>query len=290
MRHFRTTTSMKKTWAPAALLPAALLLVPAGGVLSGCYATKKVAQKATEVAADALIPVSQENELGAQFSKEVEAEAKLHPDKDVQDYIKGLGNAIVRAAKARGEVPDGIKFTFKVIDDDNTVNAFALPGGYIYFYTGLLKMADNEAEVIGVMGHEVAHVTERHIAQRLVQTYGLQAVVAMAGGENADLLTQLATNVAAQGLILKYSRDHERDADTHGLPLVIDAGYDPNGFVSFFEKLKAMGGPNNDLLVILQSHPHPEERLESAKRYISIQPNLPTKTNKDRLDAIKAKM
>ena len=197
---------------------------------------------------------------------------------------------MVKAAKARGEIPDGIKFTFKVIDDDETVNAFALPGGYIYFYTGLMKAADNEAEIVGVMGHEVAHVTQRHIAQRLVQTYGVQAVVSMAGGENADLLTQLATSVAAQGLLLTYSRDHERDADNHGLPFVIGAGYDPNGFVTFFEKLAAMGGPNNALLTIFASHPHPEERLENAKRFISIQKDLPTKTAAERLAAIKTKL
>src|SRR5438132_833649 len=106
------------------------------------------------MAADLLLPVSEENKLGAQMAAEVKQ--KLHPSRELQDYVAKVGAKI--AAKAK-DAPRGIKFTYKVIDDDKTVNAFALPGGHIYVYTGLLKMAGDEAELAAVLGHETAHVT-----------------------------------------------------------------------------------------------------------------------------------
>ena len=133
-------------------------------------------------------------------------------------------------------MPGDININFHVVDDPNTVNAFAIPGGDIYIYSGLLLQADTESEVVGVLGHEVAHVTERHIAERLVQTYGIQTLASVALGNNPGMLTQMLAGVAAQGYVLKYGRDQESEADRTGLKYTIDAGYDPQGMVTFFQQ------------------------------------------------------
>lgn len=158
-------------------LAAALSL---GGGL-GCSTTSGPGGRMTAAAADVLVPVEQENQLGQQMAAEIQAEMTMHPDPEVQAYVANIGNRLVAAAQA--DVPSGITFRFHVVQDDATVNAFAIPGGDIYFYTGPMRLAENEAELAGVLGHEVAHVTNRHIAQRLVAQYGLQSIIAMALGQ-----------------------------------------------------------------------------------------------------------
>ena len=138
----------------------------------------------------------------------------------------------------------GITFKFQVIDDPDTVNAMALPGGWVYIYSGLLLVSDTEAEVAAVLGHEVAHVTRRHIAERLVTIYGIDALQQVVANQGGGALTSIISDVAANGYLLKYSRDHETDADLTGLTYLIRAGYDPNGFISFFKKLEGLLGLN----------------------------------------------
>ncbi|MCA9297764.1 MAG: M48 family metalloprotease, partial [Phycisphaerales bacterium] len=214
-----------------------------------------------DIAAALLVPISDENALGADFADQVEAEQNLHPDPQVQQWIQDLGQSVLRGVE---DVPEGITFTFQVIDDDETVNAFALPGGYIYFYTGLLLMADTEAEVAGVMGHEIAHVTQRHIAKRLVADFGYQTVVGMALGQEPGVFGSLVSNLLEAGGLITYGRGHESEADDVGIEYVIAAGYNPNGFVTFFEKLDAMQGGIN-LPEWLSTHPLPSSRIENAR-------------------------
>lgn len=223
---------------------------------------------ASERAADVLIPVEEENRLGQQMRAEIDAELTIHANKELQAYVKGLGTKAARAAGK--QTPQGITYDFVVVDDDKTVNAFAIPGGTIYIYTGLLKRAANEAEVMGVLGHEVAHVTNRHVAQRLVAIYGISAVASMALGESPSTLAQIVANVAANGFLLKYSRDAEREADRYGVAYSARAGYDPSGFITFFQKMES-GGP-----AFLASHPAPEERIENTRALIKKLNNPPT--------------
>lgn len=239
-------------------------------LLASCAMLQQVADGAGDVATDALLPVAEENKLGKQLSKEVEKELKLHPSDEVQKYVKALGAKVAKGAR---DVPEGIRFTFKVVDDDKSVNAFAMPGGYIYVYSGLLKRASDEAEVTAVLGHEVAHVTQRHVARRLIAMYGIDAVTKLALGEEPGLLGQIASNIVGTGVMLKYGRDQERDADAAGLPYTARAGWDPNGMVSFFEKLKKDEG--SPYLVILQSHPLPSERIANVKALIKAMKKVP---------------
>ncbi len=232
----------------------------AGGGLSW----QSVLNQAERLATDAALPVAKEKQLGKKLAKEVEKENKLHKSKELQEYVAKVGKKV--AAKAK-DTPKGISYTFKVIDDDESVNAFALPGGHIYVYTGLLKLASDEAELAGVLGHEVAHVSQRHIAERLMAQVGLEGLIGMATGKNSEGLTALAANLAGQGALLSFGRDQESDADVHGLPYAVAAGYDPMGFVRLFEKLKKGEGPG--FLVFLQSHPLPSERIDDAKAQIA---------------------
>mgnify|MGYP006284104433 CR=1 FL=1 len=250
----------------------------------GCQTTSGAAGKATGAAADVLLPPSDEEKLGDQFSADVEEELDLHPDPDVQAYIQKLGALAIKSAG--DDAPDEIEFEFKVVDDPQTVNAFAGPGGQIYFYSGLLLEADNTAEVLAVMCHEVAHVTERHIAERLVTMYGMEALASAALGRNPSLLAQIATTIGAQGFLLKYSRDQERQADSVGLQYMVDTPYDPNGFVTFFRKLEG-GTP---VPTFLSSHPSPTERVNNLQTAISKKSGLSTNLGIDEHQLIKKKL
>lgn len=232
-------------------------------------------------AADALVPVSEENKLGRQLSAEVEKKLKLHGDREVQQYVERVGRRI--AAKA-ADTPEGIKYTFRVIDDDKQVNAFALPGGYIYVFTGLMKLAGDEAELASVIGHEIAHVSQRHVAERLVTQYGLQTVLALALGENPGLLAQIVAQLAATGALLTYTREQESEADLRGVPYAVAAGYDPQGFIRLFTKLKKGEGPA--FSQFLSDHPLPSARIEATQARIARMKNPPDETNKAEYQAM----
>jgi beta-barrel assembly-enhancing protease len=240
------------------------------GLTSGCSAV-----------ANAVLPVSRERRLGVQMAAELEQGLKLVRDPVVVDYVRGLGELIVDGAA--GDIPEGIEFTFYVVDDDTTVNAFAIPGGNIYIFTGLLKLAEDEAELMGVLGHEVAHVTRRHIAQQLTAQYGLQFLTNAIGlfGGITGMLGQLAGSVASQGYLLKYSRDHEREADLYGVIYETRAGRDPHGMARFFAKMDALDAGGNTPTFLL-THPDPEERVENVEEHISELVQVPTETGRER--------
>ena len=248
----------------------------------GCKKADRTLDKATEVAANVVLPPADETALGRQLVAQLESEVKLHPDPEVQQYIQELGNEMVRAAGDR--VPEGITFTFKVIDEPETINAFAMPGGFIYFYSGLLLKADNTSEVIGVMGHEVSHVTERHVAERLVKAYGLEMLLSIALGRNPGQVKQIVAGLLAQGYLLKYGRDQEREADTIGLSYVLrDGQYDPIGMATFFQKLDE-AGPSAPSIV--SSHPDPGERATRIKQLIREQGQVPSDLGKERFSQL----
>jgi predicted Zn-dependent protease len=241
----------------------------------GCSAV----QSGQRAAANVVFPVEQEQEVGRQMAAQLQQELTFVRDPQVVGYIQQLGARIVAAAG--DDVPEGIEFRFHVVDDDKTVNAFAIPGGDIYVYTGLLKLVDDEAELMGVLGHEVAHVTRRHIAQQLTTQFGLQALTAIALGQNAGLLTQLAAAAASQGALLKYSRDHERDADYVGLKYEADAGWDPRGMMSFFAKMEQLGGSGSSMPTFLLTHPAPDERVENAEERIAELGDVPNERGRE---------
>jgi predicted Zn-dependent protease len=240
---------------------------------SGCMAVSNL-----------VLPVSEEQDLGREMEAELAKQLPLIEDPQVVDYVRGLGERIVAAAA--DDTPEGILFEFHVVDDDSTVNAFAIPGGKIYIYTGLLKLVEDESELVGVMGHEVAHVTQRHIARQLTARYGLQLLSALTAGLVPGPLgiTSLAASVVTQGTLLKYSRGSEEDADHVGLAYVFEAGWDPRGMLRFFEKMATLSG-DPGIGVLLQTHPASGERRLRAHERIADFGRLPTETGRERYQA-----
>ncbi len=174
--------------------------------------------------------------LGKGLAQEVERSAKLIDDPVVSEYVNRVGQNLVRNSDAK------VPFTIKVIDSDQ-VNAFALPGGFFYVNSGLILRADSEAELAGVMAHEIAHVAARHGTKNatkgeLAQLATIPLIMLGPGGWAGYGLYE-GLNFAIPLSFLKFSRDAEREADYLGLEYMYKAGYDPNAFVTFFEKIEA---------------------------------------------------
>ncbi len=174
--------------------------------------------------------------MGKQLAQEVERSAKFVDDPVVDNYVNKVGQNLVRNSDAR------VPFTIKVVDSD-VVNAFALPGGFFYVDSGLILKADNEAELAGVMAHEIAHVAACHGAKQATKADIAQlamipvAILLPYGWAGYGIYEGL--NFAVPLAFLRFSRKDEAQADYLGLEYMYKAGYDPNAFVSFFEKIEA---------------------------------------------------
>ena len=206
--------------------------------------------------------------LGKQMAQEVERQAKLIDDPIVAEYVNRLGQNLVRNSDAK------VPFTIKVLDSDE-VNAFALPGGFFFVNSGLILKADNEAELAGVMAHEIGHVAARHGTRQasrgeLAQFATLPLI--FAGGWTGYAVYQ-AASVAIPIGFLKFSRAFESEADMLGLQYMYKAGYDPEAFVDFFEKIETLEKQKpGTLSKVFSTHPMTDERIKAAQE--NIQQNL----------------
>ncbi len=216
--------------------------------------------------AQVLVSDDQEFQLGLQVHEQLKKEnTKFSENLQVGSYVEQLAKKItVQADKDR----PAVTWQYFVIDEPNTVNAFATPGGRIYVYTGLLLAAENEAEIAGVLGHEVGHVVARHSARQLVAAKGLEVVSSMALGKEPGQVGTLVAQLTGKGAMLAYSRDNESEADTYGARYSNGAGYDPHGLSSFFQKLAAKEG-NPGVLVWLSTHPASADRVTKVNSYIT---------------------
>ncbi len=181
--------------------------------------------------------LAKEIALGRQLAQEVERQAKVITDPTIAEYINRVGQNIVRNSDAK------VPFTIKVLDSEE-VNAFALPGGFFFINSGLILKADTEAELAGVMGHEIAHVAARHGTRNA--TKGQIAQIAMIGAAIGipygwtGYAVEQGASLAIPMSFLAFSRANEREADRLGLQYMYKAGYDPAEFVDFFEKVETM--------------------------------------------------
>jgi predicted Zn-dependent protease len=200
----------------------------------------------------------QDVQLGQEAANEVRQKYKAVRDPAVQDYVRQIGERLAATGPAR---ESGFPFTFTVVEDKQ-VNAFALPGGPMFIFTGLLKNVDNEAQLAAVMAHEMSHVILRHGTHEASKAKMIELPALLAGealGSQA-LLTKL-TALGANSFILKFSRDAESDADALGSHLMAEAGYDPLQMAAFFHKLQSIGGQGNSRLwQFLSDHPNPGNR------------------------------
>jgi predicted Zn-dependent protease len=204
--------------------------------------------------------------IGRQLAAEIDRQAKFIDDPVITEYVNRVGQNIVLHSDSR------VPFTIKVIDSDE-VNAFALPGGFFYVNKGLILAADNEAELAGVMAHEIAHVAARHAmenqAKATLAQYGLLAGSIFLGG----ILGAVINNAAQFGALLgfmKFSRDAESEADRLGVQYLYAAGYDPNAMATMFEKLSAKNKKKPGLISkAFSTHPQPPDRRAAAVALIS---------------------
>jgi predicted Zn-dependent protease len=205
--------------------------------------------------------------LGKQLAQEVERSSKLIDDPVVTEYVNRVGQNLVRNSDAR------VPFTIKVIDSDQ-VNAFALPGGFFYVYTGLILRAQEESELAGVMAHEISHVTARHGTKTatkgdIMQLASIPAMIFIPYSWAGWGIYQ-GLNLAIPLTFLKFSRDQEREADFLGLQYMYKAGYDPNSYVTFFERIQADEKRRPGTIPkVFSTHPPNAERIENAQKEIA---------------------
>ncbi len=202
--------------------------------------------------------------MGRAYSQQVEHGAKMINDPVVTEYVNRIGQNLVRNSDAK------VPFTIKVIDTDE-INAFALPGGFFYVNSGLILAADNEAELAGVMAHEIAHVAACHVARE--QTRGnivnLASIplIFVPGGWAVYEGTQAALSIGVPLTFMKFSRNFEAEADFLGMEYMYKAGYDPQSFISFFEKIEAQEKKKPGTLAkAFSSHPMTPDRVEAAQK------------------------
>lgn len=213
-----------------------------------------------------IVPASQEVALGAQAAQEVKRKEHVSTDKAALDRVRRVGDRIARVA----ERPD-FKWEFTVIEK-NELNAFCLPGGKVFFYTGLLDLMSTDDEVAAVMGHEVGHALARHGAERMSVSMAAQLggqVASTAIGMQNPAVAQLfntAYGVGTQvGVLLPFNRDQEREADYLGLILMTKAGYEPGAAVSFWQKMSAKK-EGKAPPAWLSTHPTDQERMAAIQK------------------------
>jgi beta-barrel assembly-enhancing protease len=205
--------------------------------------------------------------IGKQLSQEVEKSAKFIDDPVVTEYVNRVGQNLVRNSDAQ------VPFTIKVIDSD-VVNAFALPGGFFYVNSGLILHADEESELAGVMAHEIAHVCARHGTREetkstIVQLASIPAMIFIPYSWAGYAIYQ-GMNFAIPLTFLKFSRGDEAEADYLGLQYMYKAGYDPNSFVSFFEKVQSDEKKQPGTIPkVFSTHPPTPDRIEAIQKEIA---------------------
>ena len=212
-----------------------------------------------------LISTRQEVAIGESLVEDIESKNKVTQDSILADYVNWLGQKIASLSDRKD-----IEYHFKVLESEE-INAFACPGGFIYIYSGLLKNMDNEAQLAGVLAHEIGHVVARHSVKRLQQVLGLQVLLSLALGESSEL-TQRAVATGIGVILQGYSRQNEFEADYNGAYYMTKAGYNPEGMIQLFGKFEEMeeGRKNAFLDQLLASHPPTPDRIAKVKEHIKL--------------------
>jgi predicted Zn-dependent protease len=204
--------------------------------------------------------VQQDLSMGNQFKQLLNKNTAEFPMLDPDEYpeLYERVNDIIQQIVSSPDMYYSKEFAWElhIINDDNTLNAFCTPGGYIYIYTGLIKFLDSEDQLAGVLGHEIAHADLRHSSEQLTKSYGLRILLRIILGDNSFL-----GNVAGNLIGLTFSRKDETEADMQSVVYLKSTEYDPRGVARFFQKMEADGKQHN--IEFLSTHPNPEHRLEA---------------------------
>jgi predicted Zn-dependent protease len=208
-------------------------------------------------------------EQDKQFGEDFDQEIMSNDDYDVVSETK-YTDAYNHLERIRDELlksdelnhADDFVWKVRIIKDDDVLNAFAVPGGYMYFYTGLIKYLDNEAQFAGVMAHEMAHADRRHSTQQMTKTYGFQFLLGLILGEDPEAWAEIAGELALGVGTLKFSRDDEYEADEYAVKYSADSEFFPKGVAGFFEKLYDEEN-RPKIPEFLSTHPNPGNRIEA---------------------------
>ncbi len=214
------------------------------------------------------VSLEKEIGIGQQVATQFEQTARMIEDPVISEYVDRVGQNIVKHSDAK------VPFHIKVVDTDE-VNALAFPGGYFYVNKGLILAADNEAELAGVMAHEISHVCARHATERMSKAQYLQIAAIPAlfiGGYWTQVLIQQGLGMGINLELLGITRESEKEADQLGIQYLWNSGYDPNAFVSFFEKLQEQEKSKPGKLAgFFRTHPYTENRIAASldeQRYL----------------------
>ena len=210
-------------------------------------------------------------QMGREYSKQVEQEYDVLPPGQLTDYINSLGQRIASQPQS-----NGFPYVFKVVNDPN-INAFALPGGPVYINSGIILNAENESQLLGVIAHEASHIALRHSTNQLTKSNAIQIPAMIAGmygqskGGITGMLTQLGVGLAANGVLMKFSRGAEQQADLLGARMMSQIGYNPIEMARFFETLEAKAGGKSGAS-FFASHPNPGNRVKYVSEEIALLP------------------
>lgn len=207
-----------------------------------------------------LFTVQQDRELGAQVASEIDRNRAEYPildsasNREAYQLIYRVRDRILNSGNV--DFKDDFAWRIRIIDKDETLNAFCTPGGYIYVYTGIMKYLDNEAQLAGVMGHEIAHADQRHSTRQMTKMFGVEVLLAIIAGDRA-----LLKDVTAAIVNLRFSRAHETEADQKSVEYLCPTPYDAAGGAAFFQKIQDAGGSRPP--EFLSTHPDPGKRIET---------------------------
>jgi predicted Zn-dependent protease len=251
---------------------------------SSCKLTKK-AYDSTKTALNNVNIFSPDDDikLGLQVKKEIESDPKKFPvlkeskNREIYKYIRGLKDIILNTNKLKYK--DKFAWEVKIIDDDKTLNAFATPGGYIYIYTGLIKFLDTEDELLGVLGHEMAHADRRHSTKQLTKSVGLSLLLNAALGDK-----QSVEQILGALINLQFSRSNESEADEYSVRYLCPTAYNAAGAAGFFKKMLNQPTPP----VFLSTHPSPKNRVKHIEDLKTELNCKGTRTNKNKYTKMKS--
>ena len=248
------------------------------GLPLSAYAQRQTRQAEVKVQRTSLTR-DQELQLGKEAAAQVEREMEVVQNPEIERWLNQIGQRLAKAPQA-----NAYPYYFKLVNEDS-INAFALPGGPMYVHAGLLKAADNESEVAGVLAHEMSHVALRHGAAQISkqQTWGTlfgvigTAIGAVSGGQCGMLCQagEIGTSLAENSVLMKFSRGYEHDADLNGARMMAGSGWDPLGLPRFFEKLEAKLGTAAEpkgLSLWMSSHPATGSRIQYVSEDIKFYP------------------
>ena len=226
-----------------------------------------------------LFTIQQDRDLGLQVANEIDGDPAKYPVldslkyKEVYKYLYSVRDNILNSGKV--DLKDKFQWRLRIIHDDNTLNAFCTPGGYIYVYTGIMKFLDSEDQLAGVLGHEIGHADMRHSTRQMTTMFGVQVVEQVLLGNRAAI-----QQITSALIGLKFSRKHETEADERSVIYLCPTKYNAAGAAGFFQKIEqqAAGAKQPEFL---STHPNPENRIEHFQNSKLVLGCTGTSENKD---------